>query len=390
MSESLLVLSARDVERVTSDFSPGHLQLLMAEVFAVASTPSNESSSPLSFMPHRITIPTAYHKALFMPARINTIGSTMKVVSVPSRSDDAGGLPASTIVLDNASGAVKAIVNARNLTALRNAGGSLLSTTLVGPKEPDHIVAFGAGQQISAHLDVHFREFSTIKTCTIVNRSLNSRVERLIAKLKDAHPSVKTTALALNAEDGNANMEVKEELARASIIITATSSKAPLFPSSWVPTGAHIILIGSYTKEMKEVDTDLVMRAVRSQVSDGVSPRLLVDSVEACFQEAGELLEAGLNEEQTQEIGSLVLDARAQNDQATPSEMRKILCSGLKETTEKEAATFDGPVTMFKSVGLGLQDVAIACAVVEQAEKMIAESSAADLGVIVDSYDQVI
>ncbi|KAL0067010.1 hypothetical protein AAF712_005999 [Marasmius tenuissimus] len=353
-------------------------------------------------MPHRITIPTAYHKALFMPARINTIGSTMKVVSVPSCSDDAGGLPASTIVLDNPSGAVKAIVNARNLTALRNAGGkpsltrsvppigSLLSTTLVGPKEPDHIVAFGAGQQISAHLDVHFREFPTIKTCTIVNRSLNSRVERLIAKLKDAHPSVKTTALALNAEDGNANMEVKEELARASIIITATSSKAPLFPSSWVPTGAHIILIGSYTKEMKEVDTDLVMRAVRSQVSDGVSPRLLVDSVEACFQEAGELLEAGLNEEQTQEIGSLVLDARAQNDQATPSEMRKILCSGLKETTEKEAATFDGPVTMFKSVGLGLQDVAIACAVVEQAEKMIAESSAADLGVIVDSYDQVI
>ncbi|KAK1228145.1 hypothetical protein PQX77_008828 [Marasmius sp. AFHP31] len=371
---SLLVLSARDVERVTSDFSPGHLQLLMADVFAMASTPSKESSS-LSFQPHRITIPTAYHKALFMPARINTIGSTMKVVSVSTRSDDVGGLPASTIVLDNASGA---------------ASRSLLSTTLVGPEEPNHVVAFGAGQQISAHLDVHLREFPTIKTCTIVNRTLNNRVERLVAKLKDDHPSVKTTTLTLNAEDGNTSMEVKEELARASIVITATSSKVPLFPSSWVPTGAHIILIGSYTKEMKEVDTDLVMRAVRSQVSDGVSPRLLVDSVEACFKEAGELIDAGLSEKQMQEIGSLVLDARAQDDQATPGEMRKILCTGLKKTSERGATAFDGPVTMFKSVGLGLQDVAIACAVVEQAEKMIAESNIADLGVIVDSYDQVV
>ena len=133
--------------------------------------------------------------------------------------------------------------------------------------------------------------------------------------LKDGHPSVGITALALNADDGNANMEVREALAHASIIITATSSKTPLFPSSWVPTGAHIILIGSYTKEMKEVETDLIMRAVQSGTSEEVSPRLLVDSVEACLKEAGELIEAGLRSDQMKEIGTLVLDVRAQNDQ---------------------------------------------------------------------------
>ena len=70
--------------------------------------------------------------------------------------------------------------------------------------------------------------------------------------------------------------------------------------------------------------------------------------------------------------------------------MREIVRGGSKKTMEEGRATFDGPVTMFKSVGLGLQDVAIACAVVEKAEETIAKSSTSKIGVLVDSYDKAV
>lgn len=119
---SLLVLSARDTSEVTTRFSPDELVNLMAGVFSQLS-----SSDPGIVQPHRTTIATQNHTALFMPSRIASSGTTLKVVSVPSASapEDvkARGLPASTIVMDEHGGHVKAIVNARLLTALRNAAG---------------------------------------------------------------------------------------------------------------------------------------------------------------------------------------------------------------------------------------------------------------------------
>ena len=129
---SLLVLSLSDVDAITSIFSPQSLQLLMADVFALVS--SKRPRQQMS-MPPRIVIPTLHHTALFMPAHVGstdlgsvsnsvfTLGGTaVKVVCVPAESDPRG-LPATTLVLDEVTGGVRAVVNARNLTALRNAAG---------------------------------------------------------------------------------------------------------------------------------------------------------------------------------------------------------------------------------------------------------------------------
>jgi hypothetical protein len=131
-SMSLLVLSGSDVEQITSKLTPSELQILMARVFRSLSSPIQ--SPPTKFTPLRTSIPTMNHTTLFMPARMSEkpiIGTTVKVASVPRNPGDTGGLPASTLVLDEASGAVKAIVNARSLTALRNAAGmhNIISTT---------------------------------------------------------------------------------------------------------------------------------------------------------------------------------------------------------------------------------------------------------------------
>jgi len=120
---SLQVLSASDVDKITQTFSPSELSTLMAHVFSHLSSASN------SFLPHRTTIPTSRHTALFMPARIAhatpplLTGTTIKVVCVPTSPTDTRGLPSSTLILDENTGAAKAIVNARTLTALRTAAG---------------------------------------------------------------------------------------------------------------------------------------------------------------------------------------------------------------------------------------------------------------------------
>ncbi|KAJ7186873.1 hypothetical protein C8R46DRAFT_1058280 [Mycena filopes] len=378
---SLLCLSGSNVAQITAGFPPEELQTLMARVFYTLTR--NNAATPTSYVPPRITFPTQNHTALFMPARIvaspqmhSLHGTSIKVVCVPTSPADQRGLPASTLVLDEDTGAVKAILNAANLTALRNAAGSLLSCNLVGPREPVNVVAFGAGAQIEAHLDLHLRAFPSIQNCTIVNRSVNERALGLAALLCARFPAVQISCLAHDAttaipdsESDTAKAKLKAALLAAHLIICATSSTTPLFPSAWVRARTHVILIGSYKPTMHEVDAALVRRALPlpSSTTDTSTPpspsRLLVDSRHACLAEAGELIGAGISGNQVTEIGELVdIDGSGGVVLARhePSSW----------ATEADEESTVGPITIFKSVGVGLQDVAIACAVVQKAEEL--------------------
>lgn len=116
---SFLVLSAPDVDAVVSELQLNDLEALMASVFYRLSTRSDYAS------PHRTSISMSRHTALFMPSRMPDLGTTIKVVSIPSLPEARKGLPASTLVLDEVTGCVKAIVNATALTALRTAAGAI-------------------------------------------------------------------------------------------------------------------------------------------------------------------------------------------------------------------------------------------------------------------------
>jgi ornithine cyclodeaminase len=108
---------------------------------------------------------------------------------------------------------------------------------------------------------------------------------------------------------------------------------------------------------MAEVSSDLLYKA----------GKIVVDSREACASEAGELIKARLNEQDIVEIGTLV-----QFDNNSPdADYKKVhwLC---------DEVTKAGKITVFKSVGVGLQDVAIANMVV---------NLAGEIGTRVDSYD---
>lgn len=121
MSNTILVLSARDVEMVSASFSPQDVQSIMAHVFYTHLHVADALTGVAA--PHRTAVDMLSHRALFMPARIAGIGTAIKVVSVPSVPGDTRGLPATTLVLDEKTGAAKALINARSLTALRTAAG---------------------------------------------------------------------------------------------------------------------------------------------------------------------------------------------------------------------------------------------------------------------------
>jgi ornithine cyclodeaminase/alanine dehydrogenase-like protein (mu-crystallin family) len=207
-------------------------------------------------------------------------------------------------------------------------------------------VAFGAGKQIEAHLDLFIRHFPSISHCTIVNRTINERSNFLKKTIQARFSHIHLHVISLRE-----NQEKEDAVRSADVIICATSSTVPLFRSSWVRTGTHVILIGSFTPAMREVERELVLRAVQSC--------LLVDYRKACLEEAGEIIDAGLEGDQLTEIGELV-------GRAT------------------DCRRGDGDITMYKSVGVGLQDVAIACAVVAHA----LSRSHGD-GTVIERYDSL-
>ncbi|KAJ7477328.1 hypothetical protein B0H11DRAFT_2426167 [Mycena galericulata] len=330
----LLCLSGADVAQVTANFSPSTLQTLMAHVFSLLSSSSSDAEIPKSFTPPRIVIPTQNHTALFMPARIaepaSLRGTSIKVVCVPTSPTDLRGLPASTLVLDEDTRRRQGILNAANLRRL--------GTPL-------------------AHLNLHLGAFPSISTLTIVNRTINERTAKLEERIRARFPSVHSTCLANDPTTPTTDPALLSAVLSANLIICATSSTVPLFPASWVRDGTHIVLVGSYKPTMHEVDGDLIRRAIPSDAS--ARSDLIVDSRAACLEEAGELIAAGIEGSQVVEIGDLVsFDAEGG------------LIHNLAPQAPAASGSTTGRVTIFKSVGVGLQDVAIACAVVEKAEEM--------------------
>jgi hypothetical protein len=124
---SLTILSSSDVDSVLSSLDPELALASQSSVFTSFSRPPPpvclaKSEVPDIQIPHRLTVLSPEMTMLFMPSRVGDAGGTgCKIVSVPSAGGE--GLPASTVVMDEKTGKVRAVINARKLTALRNACG---------------------------------------------------------------------------------------------------------------------------------------------------------------------------------------------------------------------------------------------------------------------------
>ncbi|GMK57060.1 hypothetical protein CspeluHIS016_0309000 [Cutaneotrichosporon spelunceum] len=347
----LRILTSADVDKVLDSLDQKLAVDSQRAVFAAYSTDGDAEDVPgvrKLQLPLRHQLIAPDQTMLIMPARVSGTMSC-KIVSVPRASSD--GLPGSTIMMDDKTGKVKAIMNARRLTALRNAAGSVLSYQALGEdRNPAHLVIFGSGTQADGHARAFLQTYPSIKKVTVVARRSTPRSRALVQDIASHFPAVTVAEGVASYADGTAEdgFDLAATVGDADIICTMTSSTSALFPSAPVKAGAHMCLIGSYKPHMREVEDELVKRA-------GV---VLVDSREACAAEAGEL--QGMEPSDLVELGEVV-DVR---------------------TREEAVAKVNGAgdVNIFKSVGLGVQDVAISAVVLAEAERM-------GLGTVIPDYD---
>ena len=308
------ILSADDV-RACVDM-PAAIDA-MREAFGALS--AQEATVPI-----RMALETEHGVSLFMPAHLRESGDAgAKIVSV-NPGNAALGLPAIhavVLVLDVLTGRPTALMDGTWLTALRTGAVGGLAADLLSRADAKTVALFGAGVQARTQLEAVrcVREITEVRVVSPSGRS----ADRLAAEVSGIR--------AVRVDDPS------EAIRGADIIIAATNSFTPVFDGSKVEPGTHVTGVGSYTLDMREVDTALVQRA-----------RVIVDQREAVMEEAGDIvgpIRDGVVDESiiVGEIGEVVLG-------------------------RVQGRTADSEITFFKSVGNAVQDVAVAARVLRVAE----------------------
>ncbi len=253
----------------------------------------------------------------------NALG--LKVVTVfPGNHDTPYDAHQGVVVLfDTDYGLPVAILDASEVTAIRTAAVSGVATELLAREEATELAILGSGVQARTHLEamLEARSFERVRVYSPTESNRRSFAERARAR----------HGVAVEA------VESSEEAARgADVICTVTSSGKPVLEGAWIAPGTHVNAAGSSVKFTRELDTDAVVRA-----------RLFVDRTESTVNEAGDFLfpkeEGAIDETHILgEIGDVLLGEAA------------------GRTSEEE-------ITLFKSLGLAVEDLVSAHYVLERA-----------------------
>ncbi|EST09238.1 Ornithine cyclodeaminase/mu-crystallin [Kalmanozyma brasiliensis GHG001] len=350
-------------------------------------SPTTASPDPIAQCPPRLSLTTPHHTQLFMPARTASPGSVVKIVSVPLPTSSMSGIPGVNLLFDDATGKVSHVVNSTCLTALRTATGSLLSS-LLALGEPEamegvkHAVVFGDGLQAVYHAWLHLRYFHWIETITVIVGShrdltddeVKGKVERLESQLRDLCTASATSLRTVNVGCINASDRtlVKEALGAAALVFTCTPSTEPLFTIKELGLRRgerkHICAVGSYKPHMCELPPELIQKAAKAG-------RLTVDSLDACKEEAGCLIKLHSPKEQKdirkgcRTLGEDIYPPRPAHP-TTDNDLRNrdSYVHQFPGWSMVHNLSRKGKVSVFKSVGVGLQDVEITKLIVEFAE----------------------
>jgi len=281
-------------------------------------------------MPVRTPIPVPENSgvALFMPAYIPSLAALgAKVVTVYGNNPPKHKLPAvlgTIILLDPETGKPVCIMEAGFLTAVRTGAVSGLATKHLARDDAKVHVLFGTGVQAGAQARA-VACARKLERC-IVHSIDTPEMKRIFAQAMFEQTGVETV-VAESPEDA---------VRQADILTLATSSKEPIIDGNWVKPGTHINGIGSHAPAMREIDAATVAKSV-----------VVCDSLDACKAEAGDLIIP-------------VTDGRWSWDRVR-AELGEVV-AGMKP-----GRTGPGEITLFKSCGLALQDMATASFVYKEA-----------------------
>ncbi|MCS7282697.1 MAG: hypothetical protein NZ769_05025 [Anaerolineae bacterium] len=295
----------------------------MKRAFAQLST--GQAEVPLRVPLH---VPRHNGLTLFMPAYLAADDQmAVKVVSV-FNDNPARGLPlihALVVVVDATTGQPAAVMDGTYLTALRTGAASGAATDLLARPDAAVVAVFGAGVQGRTQLEA---------VCAVrpIRKAWVYDVDRARAEAYAAEMAARLGVPVRVAETPS------EAVSGADVICTATTSSIPVFDDADVRPGTHINAVGAYTPQMREVPTETVLRA-----------KVVIDHRTASLAEAGDLL--------------IPIREGRMTEAHIWAELGEI-AAGLKP-----GRTSPDEVTLFKSVGVAVQDVAAAAAVLEAARR---------------------
>jgi alanine dehydrogenase len=274
---------------------------------------------------HTIEVPGAADGTLLlMPAWRAGEYIGIKLVTVfPGNSDR--GLPAVSagyLLMDGLSGAVLAMIDGGELTAKRTAATSALAARFLARSDSRTLVVLGTGRIARELARCHVAAHPGLERVLVWGRSHD-------------HAAAAAAELARGGLAATPAGDLEAAVRAADIVASATLASEPLIRGDWVRPGTHVDLVGGYTPAMREADDALIRKA-----------RVYADTRDGALKEAGDLAAP---------IAQGVLDANSVVDLHG-------LCRH-EDPGRRSAAE----VTVFKSVGAALEDLAAAILVYESA-----------------------
>lgn len=307
----MLLLSDDEISRLLS----------MGETMDAVEKAFGEFAKGSVKMPARSTIMLdKYNGSIsFMPSYLQESSAlATKIISIYPRNPEKG-LPTTVawiVVNDPETGMIEALLDGTYLTAMRTGAVTGVAARYLAPKDSRVAAVIGCGVQgkTQAWAVSEACELETIRLFDLSDERMRRFTEEMGPKLGvDIVPSSSGA----------------EAVADADVVVTATTSKNPVIRREWLGERVHVSAIGAFYPDWRELDTATVSEA-----------KVVVDSREAIMEEAGDILipisEGAITEDHIYaELGELVLG-------------------------KKEGRTPEDGLTVFKSVGLAIQDSSVA------------------------------
>jgi 1-pyrroline-2-carboxylate reductase [NAD(P)H] len=284
---------------------------------ALRSTFGGHASAPPRLM-FRLDGEKSHDVFALLPAWSDDVIGVKAFTYLPGNADqDRDVLHANILLFDRKSGVPLALVEGRSVTFWRTAAMAALAADYLARKDASRLLVCGTGN-LAPYMALAHAAVRPIREIGIWGRS-RDKAARVVEELRGRRTDL--------------DIQVVEDLEAAAreadVISCATASRTPIILGEWVQPGTHADFIGNHERDARECDTDLVVKS-----------RVYVDSRVNVLKEAGEILipisEGRLKEEDV--VGEL-------------SELCAATVAGRASDEE---------ITLFKSVGTALADLAAA------------------------------
>lgn len=242
-------------------------------------------------------------------------------------------------------------VNAEEITGYRTSVSAII--LYVKRRRTKNIVVFGAGKQALWHLRLALAlRRNEIERVSVVNRS-KKRMEGLLEQIRGENgerwkAEVQFEGVLAGDEEG-----VERVLGEADVVFCTTPSKQVLFPARYLTgrkEGCYVSAIGSWQKDMIELDPQILREAAERGGSNGL---VVADNRDDCVHSAGEVIQSGLGVDKIAEVGEIL----------------HLLAGVSSERQEKTRECLETGLVVYKSVGVSMTDLAAGQAVLEMARK---------------------